>query len=368
MSSSAFQEALFQRHQILFSPNVSFRGELRKADGSDLSDDELHWLAFVLEPVTSATEEIILQRPERFTVGRPKVTPKTVITFSGMPNASARIVGEDELEVHIGVLFAFLSLKLSVNTVRQLMTGPAVDVGALERFRPPPEVIAELDRLMDAWDKSAATGWSLATLPPTPASVANQVPDDWMTPLKGMASILLGHELTHWFQTIYKPAEWARMMDETGSAIRDWMRAQKRVSRKEVEEIEALLRDDAVFANWVREAHADSGAYDYACDTSTHGGWIRGPDAAPYVMEVNINMAFFFAVLTLLEVWGMLRGVSGDFRTHPPVGVRKALFHHVQAKKADMSQEDFLFRQFGAGTVVNHVMARTIDEYVALRT
>jgi hypothetical protein len=167
-------------------------------------------LAFVLEPVTSATREIILPRPERFTVGRATVTPNTVITFSGMPNASAFVAGEGELEVHIGVLFAFLSLKLSVRTV-------------------------------------------------------------------------------------------------------------------------------------------------------------RGPDAAPYVMEVNLNMAFFFTVLTLFEVWQLLRGAPGDFRTHPPVGVRKALFHHVQAKKEGMSQEDFLFRHFGAGTVVNHVMARTIDAYVALR-
>jgi hypothetical protein len=368
MSPSSFESALFEKHLIAFPPNVSFQGEPRNADGSDLSDDQLHWLAFVLEPVTSATQEIILPQPDRFRVRGSRIAPKTVITFSGMPNASARISGEGELKVHIGILFAFMSLPLTLHAIRELMTGPGVDVAALERFRPPPEVIGELDRLMDAWDRSAESGWRLATLPSTPDSRTDdsEATDEHVT-VKGMTSILLGHELTHWFETIYKRGEWARMMKEVRERYRTWLRAEKQVSPEAIEEVEALLRRGDVLDNWVRETHADCGAYDFACASDTLGGWIRGPEAAPYVMEVNINMALFFSLLTLFEVWARLRGAVGDISTHPPASIRRAVFYHIQAKKLGMSQEDFLFRQFGAGTAIDYIMGRIIGEYMAVR-
>jgi hypothetical protein len=72
-------------------------------------------------------------------------------------------------------------------------------------------------------------------------------------------------ELTHWFETIYKDAGWARMMKEVEGHYHSWLKEEKLLVRLEVlGNARRLLKDRAVLSNWVRETHADCGAYDYA--------------------------------------------------------------------------------------------------------
>jgi hypothetical protein len=156
------------------------------------------------------------------------------------------------------------------------------------------------------------------------------------------------------------------------SGVRDhyhkWLGRNQQSSPQAIAEIEVILRREDVFENWVRETHADCGAYDYACASSTFGGWIRGAQAAPYIMQVNINMALFFALFTVCEMWMQLRGARVDVTTHLTAAIRRSVFYHVQAERLGMSEQDFLFRQFGAGAAVDYILDRIVAEYMTARS
>ena len=273
--------------------------------------------------------------------------------------------GDGELEVHLGILFAFYSLSLTFEVIKRVITGDQLSFSDLESFKPPKEVISEIGRLMDAWDESSRTGWARAILPArvgrsskVDANVADMVE-------RGMTYIVVGHELTHWFETIYKDAEWGRMMTEVEGHLSTWLAEERKlVSPQVLANVRKLLKDPAAPDSWVREIHADCGAFDFFYASSTHGGWSASSED---LMRANIHMSFFFALLSLFEVHAQNSGVDLDVTTHPPAVIRRAVFCHIMAKRHGMSQQDFMLIQFGAGFAVGCLMEAIIAEYVKTR-
>ncbi len=184
-----------------------------------------------------------------------------------------------------------------------------------------------------------------------------------------MIRILVAHELTHWFRTIYKDAEWARRMKEVTGYYKKWLREEKfLVDPKMMASARQLLSNQNILNNWVEETHADCGAYEFAWAAETHGGWASNdPSVAPALRQVNVSMSLFFWLLTLLEIYTRSRGLGLPVDTHPPYPYRSAIFCYIQAKKRHMSQQDFLFKQFGAGMAISYIMQRVIEEYVRVR-
>lgn len=106
--ASRFERDLWDNEMVAFPQNVSFRGDVRHPDGSKLTKNELDLLKWIVVPVCSATQEIVLPALQRFKVSTPTVSPKTIINFGGMPNAAARVLGSGELEIHLGPPFYVL--------------------------------------------------------------------------------------------------------------------------------------------------------------------------------------------------------------------------------------------------------------------
>ena len=360
MPMSGFERALWEKERVAFSPNMSFRGEVRNMDGSELNEKQLDILKWMIEPVSATTQEIHLSQPDRFSVADPIIAPKTVISFSGMPNAAARVSGSGELEINLGILFAFASLPATYQLLTDMLRSTEMDISDLQSFRPPNAVISELDGLMGAWDSASRSGWRSIGMPrrfAEPGSLHRR-----------MVFLVIGHELTHWFETIYKDAEWARMMKEVDGHYHSWLKEEKLLVRPEVlGNARRLLKDRAVLSNWVRETHADCGAYDYAGASATFGGWVKGDEARRKLMQINVNMAIFFWLNSLLELYTESRGGEIDVTTHPPAAIRRAIFVHIQAKKQGMSQQEFLFRQFGAGIAAGFLLERIAEEYLRTR-
>jgi hypothetical protein len=188
MSMSGFERALWEKERVAFSPNISFRGEVRNMDGSELNEKQLDILKWMIEPVSATTREIHLPQPGRFSVAGPIIAPKTVISFSGMPNAAARVSGSSELEINLGILFAFASLPATYQLLTDMPGSTEVDISDdLQSFRPPNAVISELDGLMGAWDSASRSGWRSIGMPRSfaePGSLHRR-----------MVFIVIGHEL-----------------------------------------------------------------------------------------------------------------------------------------------------------------------------
>src|SRR5207245_2462106 len=110
------------------------------------------------------------------------------------------------------------------------------------------------------------------------------------------AYIVLGHELTHWFQTIYKESEWTRKLKEVNGHLDTWAAEEKVMVRPEViENAKRLLRNPAVREALVNEIHADCGAFDYfyASETAGWRGWVSPQDT---LMRAYVHMAVFFSL------------------------------------------------------------------------
>ncbi|MGD0952599.1 MAG: hypothetical protein ABR985_09430 [Methanotrichaceae archaeon] len=361
---SSFEEALFRKQQVTFPPHVSFRGEVRRTDGSDLRDEELDLLKWIITPIAQATEKIVFPDPSQTKLGRSTVSPKTVINFSGMPNASARVSGEGELEIHLGLLFALHSLFTTFGLVNRLIKGSQSSFSDLENFKPPHEVITELDQLMDAWDKSSKSGWTQSILPrgiaPTPVDKDSLMHSEMM--YRGLTYIVVGHEITHWLETIYKDAEWMRKMTEVKAHLSTWLAEEKlMVPPHVVDNARQLLKEPDVLDAWVREINADCGALDFSYASNTLGGMYKSREA---LMRIYIQMALFFSILRLFEAYAQATGHEINVITHPPASIRRAVFCHIQAKRYHMSEEDFLLHQFGAGAAVSFIMDAIIGDYM----
>lgn len=230
----------------------------------------------------------------------------------------------------------------------------------LEQFKPPREIITQLNNLVTAWEGSRKSRWSHLILPPS--AVPLDAIGGYMH--REMAHLVTGHELTHWFETIYKDEEWARMMTAVRGHLFSWLAEEKHFpDSRVVDNARRMLKDPAILDSWVREIHADCGAFDFFYASATHGGW--GPSREA-LRDAYVYMSFFFSLLTLFELYEIAIGQGEDATTHPTAVIRRSVWCHIQAKKYGMSQEDFLCQQFGAGFFVQCIMEAIFKEYASV--
>ncbi|QDU23309.1 hypothetical protein [Urbifossiella limnaea] len=352
-----FQQILQEDELVVFPPHIGFKGNPGNADGSELSRLQCDLLKWMIEPVQGATECIVLPKPDRYK-GEPKmVTPKTIINFSGMPNASARTFAGGELEIHLGLLTAFASLPKTYTLVNRELSCSEHRLDQLASFDPPRAVLLEIASLARAWEMSEQANWQLL-VPVIDGleSSASRVGG------RGMVYLVVGHELTHWFESLYKDAEWERMMAEIRGHIVTWLDEESALVRPAVlATAREALRDPTVMDSWVREFHADMGGFEYLHATETHGGWAKSPEK---LASAYMHVSFFFALNAMVETHLERREHEYDHRSHPPWNIRRAVFCHIQAKRMGMSQQDYLFRQFGAGFATSILMDRILDVYL----
>jgi hypothetical protein len=126
-----------------------------------------------------------------------------------------------------------------------------------------------------------------------------------------------------------------------------------------MENAKDLLRDNSILDAWIREIHADNGAFEFLYASNTHGGWIKSRE---YLMRAYVDISFFFSLLTLFEIYLQSRGFEVNVSTHPPACIRRAMFCYIQSLKNNMNEQDFLFRQFGAGSLVHFIMDIVLSE------
>lgn len=359
--ASWFERAVGEKSWLGFfalPPNVWVRGVVRNADGNELNKQQLEGLKWIISPVASAVEEIVLVPPfDRYKVSTPKVFPKTVIDLNGMWGPHTRMSGEPRLVIPLGMMLTVQSLPETFDLLDHILASER-DIARLDRFQPPRKVVREVGRLIEAWDASSRSGWKtsviLGSLDTSPRG-------------RIVSSILVGHELGHAFEAIYTDAVWAQKMKEVEEHYRSWLNEEKILLNSTVmNNVRRLLRDQNILGNWVRESLADDDAYEYAFASLTHGHWIRGTDELPYLREVYVAMAILFSLLGLWELYNQSRGMPPDvmFTTHPSALARPAVWCHIQAKKVGLSQEAFLSEQFGAGMVVLIAMAKIFGKVV----
>jgi len=360
MPRSSFEEMLAER-LIFFPKNVSIHGDVRQMDGTPVDPEMAMYLMHLMRPVAQATERIVVPDPSTMTNPQRHVSPKTILTFSGMPNAETRIDVEGTLTIHLGMLAAFASLPATFELLHSVIDTPDLQWSHLQTFKPPENVLAEVDRLMAAWDASAKSGWQHVRVSSFPTDSQFGL---YRKMSDGMAHLVTGHELTHWFETVYRPSEWERRIAETKSDVQRWLGEETLLMRPQVmSRLRGLLQDPEVLDNWTHEVHADCGAFDFLHASSTHGGWSQ---SAKKLQRSFILIALLFSLLTLLEIFNQMTGGEVSVKTHPPASARRALFVHIQARRCGMSEQEFLLKQFGAGVAVGALMDAIIGTYVNL--
>ena len=332
-------------------PNVWVRGEMRHADGSELSEQELDALKWIISPVVSAAQEINLPPPfDRFKVRAHTVFPKTVIDLSGMQCPYTWMSGEPRLVIPLGIIMTLQFLPATFGLLARILASEQQDIEQLRHFQPPDEVIGEIDRLIKAWDASSGS--------------TGIIPRNWDTSLahrgRGSVYVVVGHELGQCLN--HQGTGMARRMRDVKGHYKAGSEENVLVNSTVMKNVRQLLRDKNILHNWIRETLADCDAYEYAFATMTHGGWIKGSDALPYLREAYVDMSVFFSILGLYEIYAKSREAEPDVTTHPSALVRSAIFCHIQAKKLRMSQQTFLFQQFGAGVAVQFIMGRIFEE------
>jgi hypothetical protein len=333
--------------------NVWVRGEMRHADGSELSGQELDALKWIISPVASAVQEIRLPPPlDRFKVRTQAVFPKTVIDLSGMQCPYTWMSGEPRLVIPLGIIMTLQFLPATFRLLDRILASEQQDIEQLSHFQPPDEVIREIDRLIKAWDASSGS--------------TGVTPRNWDTSqrARGLVHVVVGHELGHWMEAIYKDAVWARKMRDVEGYYRSWLKEENVfVNSTIMKDVRQLLRDKNILHHWIRETLADCDSFQSFFTNMTFGGWIKGSDARPQLREAYVGMSVLFSILGLHEMYAKSRGAPPDVTTHPSAVIRLAIFCHIQAKKLRMSQETFLFQQFGAGVAVRLILGRTFEEY-----
>jgi hypothetical protein len=349
------------RAQHIFYPaHIEFRGTLKKVDGGHLDSNDLYYLSFIFRPVAKATENIILPDKERYNIDSNTVSPKTIINMSALPTASAQKGDAGKLEISLGILFAFNSLPSTVTLIQNLLKKDTYEISDIQNFKVSSDILSEIDALMNSWYKSFQSGWKELFL-----SLSGKKD---LKPLKlkhfsdSLVFVVVGHELAHWFESIYKQAEWTRIMNETERYINTCLLEDSIfIGKKVTENIKLLLNKRNVLDNWKKEVRADTEAFDYLASSCSFGGRIQSREI---LRDNYVTMAYFFSLLTMFEIFFQRVGIDLDVSTHPPAATRRAIFNHIQRKKCNMSLHDYMFTQNGSGFFVSCIMEKIISEYV----
>ncbi len=264
-----------------------------------------------------------------------------------------------EMEIYLGILISCVSVPtlLSVFEDRFLSDAKAANVRSideLERFRPPKDCVKEVEALMNSWYESAQEGWSkfyspLGTPTGTESFLVQQV-----------STLVVGHELGHWTEAIYRAEAWKALLALTRQHIQTWEQSEHGVSSVERELSHRLLQDPTVLDNWTREVCADAIGFEHCAKEFGYGF------APSLSMMTNVATGLYFGLLRMLDVFHeRVVGVAPDNESHPPANVRRSLFIHRKASEMGLAYDEFMVRQWGAGLAITIMLEKVLDEYLS---
>ena len=357
----AFKKILME-NDINVPSNVEFKGMVYTIDGKPLDKGMIDFLKWVFVPVFQSTSGIIIPRTGEFKIDAEKISPRTIINLSGLPNASASVLNEGLVQIYLGILFVFSAISNTVDIIFSILDKGIISFENLLNFNPPDEILDEIDGLFHALKKSQESNWLHIFLPHIGEKNINK---HFVRITNGMASIIIGHELTHWFETIYKKEAWDKKLAVVDDGIESWLNSEHVLVKKEkFENAKAHLADKNIRKSWINEVNADIGAFKYSQNTATMGGWMRSPEI---LKETYILLEFLFSIVHLFEIFNYKNGIKNNMSTHPPSVIRRSIFHHIAAKRFGMSELDYANKQNGAGLAVRILMEVIIDKYLRER-
>lgn len=344
----------FSEELIAFPKHVSFDGDAVRPNGEPLSSAQVQWLAIVIDSAIRATE-LNLRDPNIFAFVGP-VSPKLHISLRPELNAFASKADGGSVTVSLNLLLALEASSSAVNFIVDSLASDSLEQEEFLRIAsaPPKEhLVFEVGSFAKIWRESLA---GHATV--MPSSGAQDLPPGIRT---GLTYLIVGHELGHWKECVYRKEVWDGELSATTEMINQWLRDGDSVVRQPIKNaIREHLSNEEVLSEWTREIHADQSAMLHLRSADVVA-WSQSPRM---LKHQYLCMGLYFAMLRAFEVFRLLDG-SPDMGGHPPAHVRQSLFMYIQGKKFRASELDFCLRQYLVGYLAYGIFEQILGAYAA---
>lgn len=347
--SDKFNEAVFS------NPNFELLSGARTQDG------KLFELKPLFLPAAMIAEHLMDYLVQTLTVtrdsdgafGRPKM-PKVIFSPDPRPNAMALVRGPREIHLNLGLVVAFCSLPSTTSLLADLLVNPSTSFSEVSELAKSEKAIAEVAALMESWRQSSASEWRVLTFP------AAKMADWWL--YQEMLRFIIAHEFAHWLHSVYKGDSQRKLLDTAEQDIKGWMAQDQIADRRVMRNIQQLLLNPNVLERWKAEVCADAMGFQFCLRAF---GGLQSPELR---RTAYAGAALTFAMNGMLEVFFESIGQPVTGETHPSSYARYLIFTYILAKQCSLPHDEFLHREFGAGTAVSIVTGEVLSQYQARRT
>lgn len=339
---------------VFSNPNLEVISTARTPDGKPLD------LKLLFVPAAMIADRLMehvggtmtVKRENDGAVGRPRM-PRVFFSPDPRPNAFARIEGAREIHLNLGLIVALCSLPSAMSLLSQLLKEQSVAFSKLGELAQSDNLIQEIDGLMKSWKASDDEGWTVTVFP------TSALTDYFL--FQEMLRFAIAHEFGHWLHSIYKPDHQLGLLQTAEQDIMSWLGADTVTDRRVIENIKRLLQNPLVLEHWKLETCAD--AIGFQLCLGAYGG-NHSPELR---MGAYAGAALMFAVIGMLEMFFESIGKPLTSGTHPSSYARSLIFTHILAKQFSISHQEFLHKEYGAGTAVTMIMSEILSQYEARR-
>jgi len=277
--------------------------------------------------------------------------PETTFSFDPSPEAFTTTDGAGTIQINAGIYFALDGMPHTITWLDSLTHKDTLKIGELMDLEIPQEIMDEVDAIMKVWYSIHRTGW-------IDTSKLNLGEDLFL--LQQMLTFVTFHEIGHWYQTVYLPGEWEKLIRITKNYLISWLKEDSHLDTDKAmrRQIRLLLKDPEVFEHWAHEIQADMMAF-HACLNAFGGGWSPELKQTTYIAQATT-----LSVLQMQEVfYAYVLKQPLSALTHPPSYIRESIFCHIRAKEMKISIKDFHLKEWRIGFIHRLVMERILKLY-----
>ena len=320
---------------VLDLPCFKFSGNVFTNTGKRYTPEELkRALGLMALPVAKsilkiawvyAQDKAVMELPG----GNQVIIPETDFHCVPDPGAFTYIQGgEGEIQINLGLFLTFIQMP---RTIRWLIDftrhAGEIPIDAILTMDIPRQFIDEVKGVMQIWSGVARTGTVDV------AAILSSLPDldAYSVVVQQMLVFTAFHEFAHWFQTVYRPNEWAELTRKTNNYLTSWLSEDQFMSQESRQQISQLFsaRPD-IMTSWAEEVQADILAVQncqwYFRDSDNDDRKARqqvyAAQAMLYSMLVQLSEVFYESVLKKHVGW----------QTHPPAYIRKNIFCYIGSR------------------------------------
>jgi len=273
---------------------------------------------------------------------------KVVLDFSPVPNAYAN---SKSLGVNLGMISLFLSIPdLSEHILNILKHGNKISIDEYSRYKIPENILSELNEILLCWKVIHESNWTKFSFPKSFLEEKN-------TPIYlNLLRILVGHELGHWEENIYREDEWESLMKDMEDNIYSWIEHIEAINSDYAKEVRDFLESDSdIIENWKREVFSDVRGC-FFCKNAL--GWGFNQERQ---LELHLSISLYFFVLRLLEIFCDQNELELDYHTHPTGTMRESIFMYIYAKEMNIPFDSLIYSEFGfIGYILNCISSDLI--------